>query len=85
MIARNRTARQWLLIPLVIGAWSALSCDEEGNPIIQPGTLVTITLRNQDALPAHLFLDSEDFPCCQVAAGSSRNAQLETVGNGWTR
>jgi hypothetical protein len=75
-----RASRSTVLL-LVLFALTA-SCSDEGELLITPGTEITVTLRNQDTLPTHLFFNTETFPCCRVEPGESRIVTFEVAHPG---
>ena len=79
----RRTTRSLLIVPFLLGLYSCF-WGNDNDPIDpeDPGREITITIRNSDAQPVHLFVKTESFPCCQVLQGSSRQfTETLTVGS----
>lgn len=52
-------------------------CDDDGGPTDNDGDAdVTVVLRNDAAIPVHLFGPGEDFPCCRLESGANRQITL---------
>ena len=58
-----------LLLPLLI---AGCPCDD-GSPTQAD---LTVKMTNTDALPVHIFLTGENFPCCRVDVGDTRTSTV---------